>query len=245
MKAEVGQQLSLLEVAKLDAELSRLAHSAEHLPQREVSARLEADRDAAVDRLGALGITLDDIDAQISRLEADIDAVRQREQRDRSLLSSGTTDVKQLPDLQHELDTLERRQRALEDSLLEVMEQREEFLAQRVAESAVIAGLDAEIDDVEREIAAAMAGIDQARDEHLARRELLIADLPPELLAIYERQRTGGGAGAGALQANSCGACRIEIGRGELLHIKAAPDEEIVRCPECNAILVRVGSAAS
>ncbi|CFS17985.1 Zn-ribbon protein%2C possibly nucleic acid-binding protein [Mycobacterium tuberculosis] len=34
MKAGVAQQRSLLELAKLDAELTRIAHRATHLPQR-------------------------------------------------------------------------------------------------------------------------------------------------------------------------------------------------------------------
>ncbi|EUA91371.1 hypothetical protein I551_2146 [Mycobacterium ulcerans str. Harvey] len=54
-------------------------------------------------------IALEDLDAQVSRLEDEIDAVRKREDRDRSLLTSGAVDAKQLADLQHELETLERR----------------------------------------------------------------------------------------------------------------------------------------
>ncbi len=56
-------------------------------------------------------------------------AVRQREDRDRKLLDGGAINAKQLADLQHELETLERRQASLEDSLLEVMERREELQA--------------------------------------------------------------------------------------------------------------------
>ena len=82
---------------------------------------MQTDQVAANERLGALEIALEDIDAQASRFESEIDAVRQREDRDRSLLHS-VADAKQLSELQHELDTLRRRQSSLEDSLLEVME---------------------------------------------------------------------------------------------------------------------------
>ena len=37
-----------------------------------------------------------------------------------------------------------------------------------------------------------------------------------------------------------CSACRIEIGRGELSRISAAAEDDVVRCPECGAILLRV-----
>ena len=53
--------------------------------------------------------------------------MRDREDRDRKMLEGGAINAKQLADLQHELETLQRRQSSLEDSLLEVMERREEL----------------------------------------------------------------------------------------------------------------------
>ena len=52
------------------------------------------------------------------------------------MLDGGSHDAKQLADLQHELETLQRRQASLEDSLLEVMERREELQAQQAGELA-------------------------------------------------------------------------------------------------------------
>jgi uncharacterized protein len=240
MKAEVAQQRSLLELSKLDAELSRIAHRANHLPQREAHDRKQLEHNAASDRLAAVRITLEDLDAQVSRFESEIDAVRQREDRDRSLLRSGATDAKQLSDLQHELDTLLRRQTSLEDSLLEVMERREELQAQLGTELGAIEVLQADLASAQQELDAALAEIDQARQERASRRDLLTATLDPAVSALYERQRAGGGPGAGPLQGHRCGACRIEIGRGELASISAAAEDELVRCPECGAILLRV-----
>jgi uncharacterized protein len=240
MKAEVAQQLSLLELSKLDAELSRIAHRATHLPQQEACERMQAEYNAANDRLGAVRIALEDVDAQVSRFESEIEAVRQREDRDRSMLKSGATDAKQLSDLQHEMETLVRRQTSLEDSLLDVLEHREELQAQLDAEQGAVGALQAELAGAQRDRDAALAEIDQARREHSSRRETLTASLDPALSALYERQRAGGGPGAGQLLGHRCGACRIEIGRGELSRISAAAEDELVRCPECGAILLRV-----
>ncbi len=240
MKAEVAQQRSLLELSKLDAELSRIAHRATHLPQQEACERVRAEHNAASDRLAAVRIALEDLDAQVSRFESEIDAVRQREDRDRSLLKSGATDAKQLSDLQHELETLQRRQTSLEDSLLEVMERREELQAQLDAEQGTMEALQAELASAQQALDAAVAEIDEAREEHSSRRDTLSAALDPALSALYERQRAGGGPGAGQLLGRRCGACRIEIGRGELSRISAAAEDEVVRCPECGAILLRV-----
>lgn len=87
---------------------------------------------------------------------------------------------------------------------------------------------------------AALAELDQSRQEHSSRRDTLAASLNPDLAALYERLRAGGGPGAGQLQGHRCGACRIEIGRSELARISAAAEDEVVRCPECAAILLRI-----
>ena len=96
MKAEVVQQRSLLEVAELDAELSRLEHRAKHLSEKQQLEAVQAKHRDANDRLASLQIALDDLDAQVAKFESEIDAVRQREDRDRSLLASGSIDAKQL-----------------------------------------------------------------------------------------------------------------------------------------------------
>ena len=82
--------------------------------------------------------------------------------------------------------------------------------------------------------------IDQLRHQSVSRRDELVSELDADLVALYERQRARGGAGAGLLQGRRCGACRIEIDRGELARISAAADDEVLRCPECGAILLRV-----
>jgi hypothetical protein len=145
-----------------------------------------------------------------------------------------------LSDLQHELETLQRRQSSLEDSLLEVMEHREQLQTQQSAEVATIEALQADAAAVQQVLDGILGDIDQTRRLHSSRRDELTAALDPDLVALYERQRAGGGPGAGPLQGRRCGACRIEIDRGELSRISAAAEDEVLRCPECGAILLRV-----
>jgi hypothetical protein len=240
MKAEVVQQRSLLELSELDAELSRIEHRAKNLPQQQQLEGAAAAHREANDRLAALQIALEDLDAQVAKFESEIDAVRQREDRDRSMLQAGSIDAKQLTDLQHELETLQRRQGSLEDSLLEVMERREELQSQRATELTKIDGLQSTLTDAQKGCDDATAEIDQLRHQNGSRRDELVSQLDANLVALYERQRARGGAGAGVLQGRRCGACRIEIDRGELARISAAAEDEVLRCPECGAILLRV-----
>ena len=240
MKAEVAQQILLLELAEVDAELSRLAHRVSHLPEQQRFDQLQADQRGAADRLAVVTIALEDLDAQIGRLESEVDAVRQREDRDRRLLDSGSVNPKQLEELQHELGTLERRRASLEDSLLEVMERREELAAEQSTEQSSVTELGQELVVAGQARDEVVAEVEQTRNGRDVRRAELVAGLDADLLALYDRQRTTSGIGAGRLAGGRCGACRIELDRGELARITAASDVEVLRCTECGAILLRV-----
>ena len=240
MKADVFQQHMLLELAALDAEVSRAEHRTKNLPEQKAVEEVQAFHREANDRLSALRLALADIDAQVAKFETEIDGVRQREDRDRALLAGGTIDPKQLNDLQHELETLQRRQASLEDSELEAMERREELTADQDRELAGLEELESALAEAQRACDEARGELAQLTDKSAARRAELIAGMDQALVALYERQRTREGVGAGQLQGRRCGACRIEIDRGELARIAAAPDDEVLRCPECSAILLRV-----
>ncbi len=240
MKSEVAQQRSLLKLAEVDAELGRLAHRATHLPeQQRYDQALAAQREAA-DRVGVLGVACEGLDAEVAKLEGEVDGVHKREDRDRGLLDGGSvSDSKQLEELQHELGTLERRQSSLEDSLLEVMERREQLAAEQAEAQARLDECDTEVAAARQARDEALAGVEDSRTERAAHRAELAAALDADLLDLYEKRRAATGVGAGLLQAGRCGACRIELDRGEIGRISAAEDDEVLHCSECRAILVR------
>ncbi|MGH3645253.1 MAG: zinc ribbon domain-containing protein [Mycobacterium sp.] len=240
MKAEELQQRSVLELAAIDADLSRLDHRAKHLDEQQRLDAVQGEHRDANDKLASLSIALDDLDGQVAKFESEIDSVRKREDRDRALLDGGTVDVKHVGELQHELETLQRRQGSLEDSLLEIMEHREKLQDDQEEQLRRIDDLQTDLTAARTARDDALVVIDQSRHQSASRRDELTASLATELVALYERQRAGGGIGAGRLQGRRCGACRIEIDRGELARIAAAPEDEVLRCPECSAILVRV-----
>jgi predicted nucleic acid-binding Zn-ribbon protein len=241
MKAEVAQQRSLLVLTDLDAELTRLVHRASHLPEQQRYQELESQQRAVSDRLAAVAIAVEDLDAQIAKLESEVDTVRQREDRDRGLLNSGAIgDPKQLEELQHELGTLERRQANLEDTLLEVMERREQLAGQQAAEQAALDAVQADLAVAGGQRDTVLAEVEHNRTDTAARRAEVAAGLDGELLKLYERQRAASGIGAGRLMGGRCGACRIELDRGEVARILAAAEDEVLRCGECSAILLRL-----
>ena len=181
----------------------------------------------ANDRVAVLRIAIEDLDGQVGRLESEIDGVRKREDRDRALLDSPATNAKQLTELQHELETLQRRQASLEDSLLEVMERREQLQGEQAAGQAAVDGVQRELTAARQARDAALAEIEQTRGRP--------GDGAARTWSAAVDSRSAGActsaSGAGALQGRRCGACRIEIDRGELSRIAAAADDDVLAVP--------------
>jgi predicted nucleic acid-binding Zn-ribbon protein len=232
-------QASLLELAGVDTELSQIAHRRKTLPEQQEVDKLEAERITRKDAAVTVQISMDDLDRDIRKLEGEVDAVRQREARDKKMLESGTIAPKQMTELQHELGSLERRQSILEEELLEVMEQREASERDYEHAGAQLTQIEDEMVDAGRRRDDAVADLDVAEKRSAERREALISGMPADLLALYEKQRALTGRGAALLQARRCGACRIELDRNEIASIANKPADALVRCSECNAILVR------
>lgn len=239
MKADPAVQRRLLELAEVDAVLSRTEHRRRTLPElAEISTAekaLRAKRDAQV----AVQTTLTDLDREVKRQEREIDAVRAREDRDRSLLTEGTVSAKQLTDIEHELATLQRRQAALEDDLLELMERREAVDLDRQRAGAELTKAEEELADAQRRRDETLADLETTEARRRAEREKLVPEFGEPLLRLYERVRAAKGIGAALLRARRCGACRIELDRSAISRISSAAADEVVTCEECGAILVR------
>jgi predicted nucleic acid-binding Zn-ribbon protein len=174
-----------------------------------------------------------------------VEAVKTRRSRDRDRMDRGLiTNPKDLERMQHELESLERRISTLEDEELEVMARLED--AQRDLD-----GLTAQVAEADERLAALGAVRDEkiaAIDAELARldgdRTPAVAGLPGELLALYDRLRAQkGGVGAAALLQRRCTGCQLGIDPAELGVIRAAPTDEVIRCEECQRILVRTSES--
>jgi uncharacterized protein len=243
VKADPAVQRRLLELAEVDAELARVEHRRRTLPELTEIATAELSVQAKRDAQVAIQTTLTDLDREVKRQEKEIDAVRAREERDRSLLTEGTVSAKQLTDLEHELASLERRQSALEDDLLELMERREAVELDGQRAGIELAKAEEALADAARRRDEALADLGTTQARRDAERATLIPQLPEPLLRLYDRVRATKGIGAAPLRARRCGACRLELDRSALSRISTAPADEVVTCDECGAILVRTAES--
>ncbi|MFM9378212.1 zinc ribbon domain-containing protein [Gordonia sp. VNK21] len=239
MKAAPAEQRQLLDLADLDADIARARHQLSRLPEDEQLAELETQAQQAAEDRAAAQVAVDNLDREYQRLDKELTGMAEHARRDQAQLDSGGLGHKALAELQHEMTGLTRRRDDTEAELLEIMEQQEATGAELDRAQAVIAGIDDRRTELEQARRTAAATLEDKVTDLLSRRDAVTGEVPGELLSVYEKLREQGRVGAGLLRARRCGACRMELDPRTLAAITAAADDEVVRCEECGAILVR------
>jgi predicted nucleic acid-binding Zn-ribbon protein len=241
VKAPAPTQLRLLDLQELDSRLDRLAQKRRTMPELADIERYEARLAELRDAIVGAETELSDADREQRKVENDVDVVRTRMTRDQSRLDTGAvSNAKELENLQHELGSLAKRQADLEDLVLEHMERREgiDSRLSALTEERSVVTADFEVATAGRDKAFADIDAEAAtlRDE----RGPLAAEIPDDLLALYEKVRaSSGGLGAAALHRGQCLGCHLSLPPTDLSRFKAAPEDEVLRCEECRRILVR------
>ena len=190
-------------------------------------------------------IAVDDLTREQRKADADVEQVKTRRTRDQDRMEKGlVTNPKDLAHMQQELVSLARRIGELEDTELEIMERLELAQADKVRLDARLA----EIDDLTATLVASrdkQAGeVTELAASATRERKVTAEGVPADLLALYERIRTQkGGVGAAILRQRRCSGCSLELTAADLGSIAKAPTDEVLRCEECDRILVRTAES--
>ncbi len=139
-----------------------------------------------------------------------------------------------------EADACKRRQRSLEDELLEIME-----LAEPVA--AQLTGLAEQQEDLQSRRAAAKERVDAAEAEIVgevasveSQRTSEASALSAQVLAEYDRLRSRmDGVAVSELIGTTCTGCHTTLAAMECERIRREPPDAIVYCEPCGRIVVR------
>jgi len=245
VKADPSAQLRLLELQDLDSRADQLRHQRRSLPEHARLTELAAARDRIDGEALDARIVVDDLTTEQTKVDADVEQVKARRQRDQHRIDQGLiSNPKDIQRMQQEMVSLERRITSLEDEELEVMARLED--AQRSLDDAT-----GQLSRTESEIAATT----QARDAKLAdldrdlgaldaQRDPLASQIPDDLMSLYARLRESkGGVGAALLRARRCEGCNLDLDNAELAVIRSAGDDDVIRCEECSRILVRTSES--
>jgi predicted nucleic acid-binding Zn-ribbon protein len=174
-----------------------------------------------------------------------VEQVKARRLRDQDRMDRGlVTSPKDLERMQQELVSLARRISELEDTELEVMERLENAQQQQRS-------LHGRLGEIDARAAELTAGRDAKAGELTAQlvaatdeRKVTVQDVPGDLLALYEKIRAQkGGVGAAALVRRRCTGCSLDLTAADLGAIAKASPDEVLRCEECDRILVRTAES--
>jgi uncharacterized protein len=231
---------ALLGVQDQDTKLDQIRHKLAHLPAR-------AERDAAAEALATLeeqiqarGEQRDALARDQKKLDDEVSLLEEkRKSFDAKLYSGSVTNPRELQDLQEEIEALGRRISVLEDRELEIMEQVEPLEEELSALATTAQQRRTVLDDAQARLEAAEAELTKAFDDEASRRDAAAEAVPADLLATYDRLRSGlGGIGVARLVGNQCGGCHLTLSAMEAARMRKLPAGEVAHCEECGRILV-------
>lgn len=238
LKASPDSQAQLLALQASDTRLTQLDHQAKALPENARLAELASSLETLRQRLLVETGAVEDARLELGRIEADVAVVEARIARDSGRLATSSS-VKDVAGLERELESLRRRRDDLEDIQLVVMAKLDEVEATAEATKAEFDELKASVSQVEAERDAALKALVSERTHAAANRQTIASKIPEDLLALYERQRSRYGLGASMLRGGVSSASGVRLNENDMARIRAAAPDDVILCPDSEAILVR------
>jgi predicted nucleic acid-binding Zn-ribbon protein len=239
MKASPSNQRQILDIQNFDFSIATLKNKAANLPEIAEINKLQIRADNARDLRIAAQTEASDVQRELTRAEGDVEQVVSRITRDEARLNSGTGSAKDLEGLTHEVETLNKRRAELEEVELEIMMRMDSIKERITTLEKEEAELVAQIADLEIKKENALTVISSDIEKITQDRVQTAGSVDAPLLELYEKIRTGGGAGAAPLKGGQCGGCNLSVNAVELMRILDLSEDEVVRCEECRCILVR------
>jgi uncharacterized protein len=241
VKADPSAQVRLLDLQDLDSRADQLRHQRRTLPELARIEELNAVRTRVEGQVRDARIEVDDLAADQAKVDSDVEQVKARRERDQKRIDEGLiSNPKDLQRMQQELVSLERRITSLEDDEIEVMERLEEAQGTLDTLTTQLTDTDAELADVTSARDKKLAEIDDALSRLEQERGPVVAEVPADLLSLYDRLRASkAGVGAALLRARRCEGCMLDLDNAELATIRQAAPDDVIRCEECSRILVR------
>ena len=245
MQAAATAQSRLLELQSVDTAVAQLEHRKRSLPELAQIAARQVVRRRQGEELIAANTTVSDLELDLEKAESDLVPVRERLARDQQRVNDGSvTDPKQLNALLDEIQHLKRRINALEDDELEVMERLEAATGLRDELAAARASGEGELRALLVARDAHFAELDVQLSQQREVRSAIAAELPSDLVTLYERIGSkNGGTGAAPLLQRRCSGCQLQVNASDLTRFREAAPDQVLRCEECDRILVRTAES--
>ena len=240
----------LLDLQSHDTRIAQLEHRHAQLPERAELRQLERELAQLDEHVAAAQQHHAELERLHRRYDDDLSSVLAKRERERGILYSGqVTAMRELQSLEEEVAALGRRQRVVEDKLLEVMEELESAGAGLAKLHSGREELTVRTGAVSDRLVTATAEIDEECDQVRADRAGVAQEVAADLLERYERLRIQiGGVAVARLEGTSCLGCHLALPLMEVDRLRRLPelgeappgesDKGSATCPSCGRILV-------
>jgi predicted nucleic acid-binding Zn-ribbon protein len=234
----------LLDLQAMDTRLDQIAHRKATLPELAELRVLDTQTAVLNDDLVRARTALGDVQREIAKADSDVQLVRERSVRDQARMEAGQGTAKDMQALSHEVESLARRQSALEDVELEVMERAEGLAADVSRLEVACSQLTIRVDELSAVRDKVFAELDAEVEQIGHSRADVVAGVGDELVTLYEKIRaSSGGIGAAVLRQRRCEGCNLELNQVDINRFTAAEQDEVLRCEECRRILIRTAES--
>jgi predicted nucleic acid-binding Zn-ribbon protein len=222
----------LIRLQQADDELRRLRAELAELPrqQAELEAALGQDRS----RLAGARDELDGCGKNRKRLEGELQDLEAKRSKYKGQLMEVKTN-KEYTAMLHEIEAVEREIRSREDQILEEMERAETLQATVKREEGVFREAEQRHQAERGRLAGRQVELERRAATREGEREAVAAELPEDVLHIYQRVVKLRGSGVAEARDEMCQACRVKLQPQVYVDVKR--NDGLQRCPSCNRIL--------
>ena len=237
MNISAEQSAALAKLADIDEEIASLKHQIGQLVSGAALEQVRADLMRASTTVTELRHRSEDIEAQLARADADLELVKARIKRDTEMMNS-TSSHKEIEGHQRELAVLAGRATELEETELALLAELEAVQKDMVKESAVRESWQSELHALESSLNDKIEALKVQGRKQSADRQIVAPKVGDELLEIYAKKAQRG-TPVGRISGRECTACRMSLTATDFDRVISAPHDQVVYCPECQAILIR------
>lgn len=236
MKLDKDTQLKLLELANLSRGESLAPKAAEASEEAKALESAKAEHTSALNAAASAQMAVDDMEAEILRIQEDERKLRRREADNKKQLGAETDPVRR-KDIEHDLYSSKSR---IADLMSELQEAHNEIHALR--NNLDVHG--ARVDEAKRKLelaqraAEAVAHVEPEMPA-AERIEQLRNELPETIVALFDAKRQENLVGIAEFNGRSCKGCFVVLPPAAKSAVRNAPADEMPECPECGSFLVR------
>ena len=227
---------ALIKLQEIDLTRLRLRRRSEEMPELQALKQVLVKIDEVGEKSKQISAMRSNAEVEMQRLvDEDAELVEKAEGIEAEIEQSA--DYRLVQSLTTELESIAKRRNKVEFDHGKLVERIAKISAVEDQVSDAFAKLEAKRAKLEERISAETDEINASLEELAGEREDIVASLPADIMAEYERLRESkNGIAVGILQDGHCSACRVSFPEGKLVGLQAGP--EVATCPQCHRILI-------